>query len=101
MYQCGEELKLLTSSLLLYLSHLHQSFGAYGNLMPSEGMLAALYTFHIHDIVISDGIYPSNLPCLSTGFQIYFMSAAGYTSQTNKPCSICVRSGFRVFFSFV
>ncbi|KAL0360775.1 UNVERIFIED_CONTAM: Lysine histidine transporter-like 8 [Sesamum radiatum] len=43
--------------------------------------------------------------CLSS-FQIYSMPVfdsfeAGYTSRTNRPCSIWVRSGFRVFYGFV
>ncbi|KAF2324436.1 hypothetical protein GH714_014104 [Hevea brasiliensis] len=43
--------------------------------------------------------------CLSS-FQIYSMPVfdsfeAGYTSRTNRPCSIWVRSGFRVFYGFI
>ncbi|GKV29801.1 hypothetical protein SLEP1_g38696 [Rubroshorea leprosula] len=83
-------------------------FWAYGNLMPSGGILNALYAFHRHDI--SRGLLALTFllvvfNCLSS-FQIYSMPAfdsfeAGYTSRTNRPCSIWVRSGFRVFYGFV
>ncbi|MED6144871.1 Lysine histidine transporter-like 8 [Stylosanthes scabra] len=83
-------------------------FWAYGNQMPSGGILTALYGFHSHDI--SRGLLALTFllvvfNCLSS-FQIYSMPAfdsfeAGYTSRTNRPCSIWVRSGFRVFYGFV
>ncbi|KAJ1434785.1 Amino acid transporter, transmembrane domain [Sesbania bispinosa] len=83
-------------------------FWAYGNQMPNGGILTALYAFHSHDI--SRGILALTFllvvfNCLSS-FQIYSMPAfdsfeAGYTSRTNRPCSIWVRSGFRVFYGFV
>ncbi|CAN4122750.1 unnamed protein product [Withania somnifera] len=83
-------------------------FWAYGSLMPSGGMLSALYAFHIHDIprgLLAMTFLLVVFNCLSS-FQIYSMPAfdsfeAGYTSRTNKPCSIWVRSGFRIFFGFV
>ncbi|KAL3340528.1 hypothetical protein AABB24_028923 [Solanum stoloniferum] len=83
-------------------------FWAYGSLMPSGGMLSALYAFHMHDIprgLLAMTFLLVVFNCLSS-FQIYSMPAfdsfeAGYTSRTNKPCSIWVRSGFRIFFGFV
>ncbi|KAH0914245.1 hypothetical protein HID58_028691 [Brassica napus] len=83
-------------------------FWAYGKLMPPGGMLAALYEFHINDIprgLLATAFLLVVFNCLSS-FQIYSMPAfdsfeAGYTSRTNKPCSVWVRSGFRVFFGFV
>ncbi|TYI28019.1 hypothetical protein ES332_A05G215700v1 [Gossypium tomentosum] len=83
-------------------------FWAYGNLMPSGGILNALYAFHSHSIprgLLALTFLLVVFNCLSS-FQIYSMPAfdsfeAGYTSRTNRPCSIWVRSGFRVFYGFV
>ncbi|KAK8290725.1 hypothetical protein V6Z12_D06G016200 [Gossypium hirsutum] len=83
-------------------------FWAYGNLMPSGGILNALYGFHSHDIprgLLALAFLLVVFNCLSS-FQIYSMPVfdsfeAGYTSRTNRPCSIWVRSGFRVFYGFV
>ncbi|KAL0325654.1 UNVERIFIED_CONTAM: Lysine histidine transporter-like 8 [Sesamum radiatum] len=83
-------------------------YWAYGNLMPSGGILNALFAFHSHDIPRGLLAMPFLLVvfnCLSS-FQIYSMPVfdsfeAGYTSRTNRPCSIWVRSGFRVFYGFV
>ncbi|KAE8729196.1 Lysine histidine transporter-like 8 [Hibiscus syriacus] len=83
-------------------------FWAYGNLMPSGGILNALYGFHSHDIprgLLALTFILVVFNCLSS-FQIYSMPVfdsfeAGYTSRTNRPCSIWVRSGFRVFYGFV
>ncbi|KAE8657114.1 Lysine histidine transporter-like 8 [Hibiscus syriacus] len=82
-------------------------FWAYGNLMPSGGILNSLYGFHSHHI--SRGLLALTFllvvfNCLSS-FQIYSMLAfdsfeAGYTSRTNHSCSIWVRSGLRVFYGF-
>lgn len=76
--------------------------------MPSGGILNALFGFHSHDI--SRGLLAMTFllvvfNCLSS-FQIYSMPVfdsfeASYTSRTNRPCSIWVRSGFRVFYGFV
>lgn len=76
--------------------------------MPSGGMLRALFQFHSHDI--SRGLLAVTFllvvfNCLSS-FQIYSMPVfdsfeASYTSRTNRPCSIWVRSGFRVFYGFI
>lgn len=76
--------------------------------MPSGGMLSALYAFHSHDIpraLLALTFLLVVFNCLSS-FQIYSMPVfdsfeAGYTSRTNRPCSIWVRSGFRVFYGFV
>ncbi|KAM0967899.1 hypothetical protein ACFX13_016643 [Malus domestica] len=83
-------------------------FWAYGNLMPSGGILNALYGFHSHDIprgLLAMCFLLVVFNCLSS-FQIYSMPVfdsfeAGYTSRTNRPCSIWVRSGFRVFYGFI
>ncbi|PON70106.1 Amino acid transporter, transmembrane domain containing protein [Parasponia andersonii] len=83
-------------------------YWAYGNLMPSGGILNALYGFHSHDIprgLLAMTFLLVVFNCLSS-FQIYSMPVfdsfeAGYTSRTNRPCSIWVRSGFRVFYGFV
>lgn len=76
--------------------------------MPSGGILNALYGFHSRDI--SRGLLAMTFllvvfNCLSS-FQIYSMPVfdsfeAGYTSRTNRPCSVWVRSGFRVFYGFI
>lgn len=83
-------------------------FWAYGNQIPVGGMLNALYTFHENDIprgLLATTFLLVVFNCLSS-FQIYSMPAfdsfeAGYTSRTNRPCSIWVRSGFRVFYGFI
>ncbi|KAG7024229.1 Lysine histidine transporter-like 8, partial [Cucurbita argyrosperma subsp. argyrosperma] len=83
-------------------------YWAYGNLMPSGGMLNAIYAFHGHDIprgLLAITFLLVVFNCLSS-FQIYSMPVfdnfeASYTSRTNRPCSIWVRSGFRVFYGFV
>ncbi|KAJ6679204.1 hypothetical protein OIU79_019044 [Salix purpurea] len=83
-------------------------FWAYGNLMPSGGILNALYGFHSHDIprgLLAMTFLLVVFNCLSS-FQIYSMPVfdsfeASYTTRTNRPCSIWVRSGFRVFYGFI
>ncbi|RZR97674.1 hypothetical protein BHM03_00026933 [Ensete ventricosum] len=83
-------------------------FWAYGNLMPAGGILNALYAFHSHDIprgLLATTFLLVVFNCLSS-FQIYSMPVfdsfeAGYTSRTNRPCSVWVRSGFRVFYGFI
>ncbi|KAJ4755945.1 Amino acid transporter family protein [Rhynchospora pubera] len=83
-------------------------FWAYGNMMPTGGMLNALYAFHNHDIpqgLLATTFLLVVFNCLSS-FQIYSMPVfdsfeAGYTSRTNRPCSIWVRAGFRVFYGFI
>lgn len=75
--------------------------------MPSGGILNALYGFHSHDIprgLLALTCLLVVFNCLSS-FQIYSMPVfdsfeAGYISRTNRPCSIWVRSGFRVFCGF-
>ncbi|CAH9144803.1 unnamed protein product [Cuscuta epithymum] len=82
-------------------------YWAYGNLMPSGGMLSALFEYHSHDIprgLLAVTFLLVVFSCLSS-FQIYSMPAfdsfeAGYSSRTNRPCPIWVRSGFRVFYGF-
>eukprot|EP00252_Welwitschia_mirabilis_P006898 TRINITY_DN1784_c0_g1_i1.p1 TRINITY_DN1784_c0_g1~~TRINITY_DN1784_c0_g1_i1.p1 ORF type:complete len:540 (-),score=25.32 TRINITY_DN1784_c0_g1_i1:523-2142(-) len=83
-------------------------YWAYGVLMPSSGMLTALYAFHSQDI--SRGLLATTFllvvfNCLSS-FQIYSMPVfdsfeASYTSRTNKPCPVWVRAGFRIFYGFI
>ncbi|XP_042423051.1 lysine histidine transporter-like 8 [Zingiber officinale] len=70
---------------------------AYGNLMPQGGILNALYIYHSHDIprgLLATTFLFVVFNCLSS-FQIYSMPVfdsfeAGYTSRTNRPCSIWV-----------
>ncbi|KAM3254861.1 hypothetical protein ACQJBY_042702 [Aegilops geniculata] len=76
--------------------------------MPAGGILTALYIFHGHDI--SRGLLAATFllvvfNCLSS-FQIYSMPVfdsfeAFYTGRTNRPCSVWVRSGFRIFYGFI
>ncbi|XP_037433053.1 lysine histidine transporter-like 8 [Triticum dicoccoides] len=83
-------------------------YWAYGNMMPPGGILTALYIFHGHDI--SRGLLAATFllvvfNCLSS-FQIYSMPVfdsfeAFYTGRTNRPCSVWVRSGFRIFYGFI
>ncbi|KAJ0614617.1 putative amino acid transporter, transmembrane domain-containing protein [Helianthus annuus] len=83
-------------------------FWAYGNQMPPSGILNALFGFHQHDI--SRGLLATTFllvvfSCLSS-FQIYSMPVfdnfeASYTHRTNRPCSVWVRSGFRVVYAFI
>ncbi|KAD4888705.1 hypothetical protein E3N88_20778 [Mikania micrantha] len=83
-------------------------FWAYGNLMPSGGILNALFAFHSHDIprgLLAMTFLLVVFSCLSS-FQIYSMPVfdsfeASYTSRTNRPCSVWVRSGFRVVYGFI
>ncbi|XP_042396581.1 lysine histidine transporter-like 8 [Zingiber officinale] len=83
-------------------------FWAYGNLMPQGGILNALYIYHNHDIprgLLATTFLLVVFNCLSS-FQIYSMPVfdsfeVGYTSRTNRPYSIWVRSGFRVFYGFI
>ncbi|KAI3946025.1 hypothetical protein MKX01_024781 [Papaver californicum] len=83
-------------------------FWAYGNLMPPGGILNALYVFHSQDIprvLLAATFLLVVFNCLSS-FQIYSMPVfdsfeAGYTSRTNRPCSLWVRSGFRIFYGFI
>ncbi|XP_076922375.1 lysine histidine transporter-like 8 [Bidens hawaiensis] len=83
-------------------------FWAYGNLMPPGGMLNALFGFHKHDIsrwLLAITFLLVVFSCLSS-YQIYSMPVfdnfeASYTHRTNRPCSVWVRSGFRVVYSFI
>ncbi|XP_031482767.1 lysine histidine transporter-like 8 [Nymphaea colorata] len=83
-------------------------FWAYGNQMPQGGILSALYAFHIQDIprgLLATTFLLVVFNCLSS-FQIYSMPVfdsfeAGYTGRTNRPCSLWVRCGFRVFYGFI
>ncbi|XP_047327196.1 lysine histidine transporter-like 8 [Impatiens glandulifera] len=83
-------------------------FWAYGNQMPPGGMLSALFAFHSQDIprgLLAMTFLLVVFNCLSS-FQIYSMPVfdsfeASYTSRTNRPCSIWVRSCFRVFYGFI
>ncbi|KAG6536287.1 hypothetical protein ZIOFF_001338 [Zingiber officinale] len=81
---------------------------ASGLTMPQGGILNALYIYHSHDIprgLLATTFLLVVFNCLNS-FQIYSMPVfdsfeAGYTSRTNRPCSIWVRSGFRVFYGFI
>lgn len=76
--------------------------------MPPGGMLNALFGFHKHDIsrwLLAITFLLVVFSCLSS-YQIYSMPVfdnfeASYTHRTNKPCSVWVRSGFRVVYSFI
>lgn len=76
--------------------------------MQPGGILSALYAFHQNDVhrgVLATAFLLVVINCLSS-FQIYSMPVfdsfeAGYTSRTNRPCSIWVRSGFRVLCGFI
>uniref|UniRef100_A0A5K1CNN6 Amino acid transporter transmembrane domain-containing protein n=6 Tax=Nymphaea colorata TaxID=210225 RepID=A0A5K1CNN6_9MAGN len=76
--------------------------------MPQGGILSALYAFHIQDIprgLLATTFLLVVFNCLSS-FQIYSMPVfdsfeAGYTGRTNRPCSLWVRCGFRVFYGFI
>ncbi|XP_008777808.1 lysine histidine transporter-like 8 [Phoenix dactylifera] len=83
-------------------------FWAYGNLIPSSGILNALYEFHGKDTsraVLGLTSLLVVINCLSS-YQIYAMPVfdnmeAGYTSKKNRPCPRWLRSGFRAFFGAV
>ncbi|KAJ6829651.1 lysine histidine transporter-like 8 isoform X1 [Iris pallida] len=83
-------------------------FWAYGNQIPSKGILAALYAFHSKDtsrVLLGITSLLVVINCL-TSFQIYAMPVfdnleARYTRKNNRPCPRWLRSGFRVFFGSV
>ncbi|KAL5984114.1 Lysine histidine transporter-like 8 [Asimina triloba] len=83
-------------------------YWAYGNLIPPNGILTALYQFHSRDTsqaVLGLTSLLVVINCLSS-FQIYAMPVfdnmeSGYTSKHNKPCPWWLRSGFRAFFGAV
>lgn len=83
-------------------------YWAYGNTVPQGGMLAALYAFHGQSIprgILATPFLLVVLNCLSS-FQIYSMPVfdsfeAYLTGRTNRPCSVWVRSGFRVLYGFL
>ncbi|EHA8591992.1 putative Lysine histidine transporter-like 8 [Cocos nucifera] len=83
-------------------------FWAYGNLIPSSGMLNALYEFHGKDtsrVVLGLTSLLVVINCLSS-FQIYAMPVfdnmeAGYTRKKNRPCPRWLRAGFRAFFGAI
>eukprot|EP01018_Ginkgo_biloba_P019702 Gb_34431 [translate_table: standard] len=82
-------------------------YWAYGNFMPTEGILVTLFVFHYADIargLLATTFLLVVLNCLSS-FQIYSMPMfdafeSAYVSRTNKPCPWWIRSGFRVLFAF-
>ncbi|RWW43126.1 hypothetical protein BHE74_00051255 [Ensete ventricosum] len=73
-----------------------------------RGAKVAYLLIAIHDIprgLLATTFLLVVFNCLSS-FQIYSMPVfdsfeAGYTSRTNRPCSVWVRSGFRVFYGFI
>ncbi|CAL9109538.1 unnamed protein product [Musa textilis] len=83
-------------------------FWAYGNMIPPNGMLAALYAFHGQDtsrVLLGLTALLVVFNCLSC-FQIYAMPIfdtmeAGYTKNKNRPCPRWLRSAFRAFFAAV
>ncbi|XP_066345668.1 lysine histidine transporter-like 8 [Miscanthus floridulus] len=80
-------------------------FWAYGNQIPSNGILSALYKFHSRDVsrlVLGTTTLLVIINCLTT-YQIYAMPMydnmeAGYVHKKNRPCPWWLRSGFRAFF---
>ncbi|XP_066344382.1 lysine histidine transporter-like 8, partial [Miscanthus floridulus] len=80
-------------------------FWAYGNRIPSNGILSALYKFHSRDVsrlVLGTTTLLVIINCLTT-YQIYAMPVydnmeAGYVHKKNRPCPWWMRSGFRAFF---
>ncbi|CAN6235926.1 unnamed protein product [Urochloa humidicola] len=83
-------------------------FWAYGNQIPPNGILSALYKFHSRDVsrmVLGITTLLVIINCL-TSFQIYAMPVydnmeAGYVHKKNRPCPWWLRSGFRAFFGAV
>ncbi|KAK3143986.1 hypothetical protein QOZ80_4AG0307440 [Eleusine coracana subsp. coracana] len=83
-------------------------FWAYGNQIPPNGILTALYKFHSHDVsrlVLGIATLLVIINCLTT-YQIYAMPVydnmeAGYVHKKDRPCPWWLRSGFRVFFGAV
>ncbi|KAB1203589.1 Lysine histidine transporter-like 8 [Morella rubra] len=80
-------------------------YWAYGNMIPSGGMLNALYKYHGHDISKLLLGLASLLVVLNSlsSFQIYAMPVFDnlelrYTSKKNKPCPWWLRSGSRAAF---
>ncbi|XP_072987418.1 lysine histidine transporter-like 8 [Typha latifolia] len=80
-------------------------FWAYGNLIPSDGILSAMYKFHSHDVsrvLLGFTTLLVIINCLSS-FQIYAMPVfdnleGAYVHRNNRPCPRWLRSGFRAFF---
>ncbi|KAL0913315.1 hypothetical protein M5K25_016766 [Dendrobium thyrsiflorum] len=83
-------------------------FWSYGNQIPSNGILQALYQFHSRDtskVVLGLTTLLVVINCLSS-FQIYAMPVfdnmeAGYTSKKNKRCPRWLRSCFRALFGAI
>ncbi|AQK45701.1 lysine histidine transporter-like 8 [Zea mays] len=83
-------------------------FWAYGNQIPPNGILSALYKFHSRDasrLVLGVTTLLVIINCLTT-YQIYAMPVydnmeAGYVHKKNRPCPWWMRSGFRAFFGAV
>ncbi|ONK72788.1 uncharacterized protein A4U43_C04F23240 [Asparagus officinalis] len=83
-------------------------FWAYGNLIPQNGILTAMFMFHSRDTssaVLGLTTLLVVINCLAA-FQIYAMPVfdnmeSGYTSKKNKPCPRWLRAGFRAFFGAV
>ncbi|KAK8946275.1 Lysine histidine transporter-like 8 [Platanthera guangdongensis] len=83
-------------------------FWAYGNQIPSSGILQALYQFHGADtsrVILGLTAMLVVINCLSS-FQIYAMPMfdnmeSGYTSKKNKRCPRWLRSAFRAIFGAV
>ncbi|KAK4804790.1 hypothetical protein SAY86_004607 [Trapa natans] len=81
-------------------------YWAYGDLIPAhQGMLSALYRYHMHDTSKALLGLTSLLVVINSlsSFQIYAMPVFDnfefrYTSSKNGPCPRWVRSGLRVLF---
>lgn len=83
-------------------------FWAYGNQIPANGILTALYKFHSRDVsrlVVGLATLLVIINCLTT-YQIYAMPVfdnmeAGYVHKKNRPCPWWLRVGSRAFFGAV
>jgi hypothetical protein len=83
-------------------------FWAYGDQMPPNGVLSALYKFHSRDVsrlVVGLATLLVVVNCLTT-FQLYAMPVfdnmeAGYVHKKHRPCPWWLRAGFRAFFGAV
>ncbi|KAG8065759.1 hypothetical protein GUJ93_ZPchr0004g40119 [Zizania palustris] len=83
-------------------------FWAYGDQIPPNGILSALYKFHSRDVsrlVLGLAALLVIVNCLTT-CQIYAMPVfdsmeAGYVHKKNRPCPWWLRAGFRAFFGAV
>uniref|UniRef100_A0A0E0H4B4 Amino acid transporter transmembrane domain-containing protein n=1 Tax=Oryza nivara TaxID=4536 RepID=A0A0E0H4B4_ORYNI len=83
-------------------------FWAYGDQIPPNGILSALYKFHSQDVsrvVLGTATLLVIVNCLTT-YQIYAMPVfdnmeTGYVHKKNRPCPWWMRAGFRALFGAI